>query len=217
MALTTTQREMYLAAGLPLPIHQKDGMDGRSPRDTVERLSYDAKIGTITHDVIAVVADPARGLDLEGRAVLVEEAVASRIRGQRDLGRGDKTAIRVTGLVSQYLARFLPPDSAAFLGAEVAASGGRVDLAWRLPGFGAWFDELKTWRGTGEIFDDATMLQVYRYLDHGFDVYGDLFRGVRVVTLGNVHAARLVTPSGAIQAIEHTFLTDPTEKAGNHE
>lgn len=198
MTMNDEERAKYLAAGLPLPVYKTTAVDSREPRSTAERLTYDGKVGVIVHRVLANVVDPIRTLALDERVRLVESSVRSLTAGRRDLGRSDKTATRVTGLVGQYLALFLPSAEADFLGAEQSSGTGRTDLAWRLPGYGVWFDELKTWRGVGSVLDQATLEQIYRYVDAGAATYGAHFRGVRILPLGNAHAAAFVTACGDV-------------------
>ncbi len=216
--MTPEMRARYIAAGLPTPVYivksETDPGVMRAPRDTVERLSYDGKVGSIVHAVLAQVADPARSASLARRTALVADAIEPLVTGRRDLGRGDKTTTRVTGLVAHYLGTFLPPAEAEFLGAEVSVAGGRVDLAWRLPGYGVWFDELKTWRGGQPDLTSDVLDQVFRYLDAGIADFGAEFCGVRLVTLGNAHAARFITSTGDVQPLTGSGfgLVDQKEK-----
>ncbi len=191
--LTTEQtRAMYQAAGLPLPIYKQTSPTG-------QRLAYDSKIGTIVHEVLAEVAHKIRFAAPRERMRMIDAATERRLRRFTDLGRGDKSRMRVTTLAGQYVRLYLPPTEATFIGAELPAGRGRTDLAWRGADGACWFDEIKTWRAADEVLDDATLDQVSGYIDAGIDAFGDDFVGVRVLPLGNQHRACLVAPTGEVR------------------
>lgn len=187
--------DLYAAAGLPCAVYRRTDTPA-----TTQRVSYDARIGTLVHQVLANVAQPCQSADLVERTHLVDEAVHAEVRG-RDLGGGDKARLRVTGLVSQYLDLYLPPADATFLGAEVPVALGRVDLAWSHPDVGLFYDEVKTWRHHTEVLDEQTLDQVHRYLDAGLNAFGERFAGVRLLTLGNRGAALGIDPDGFIERL----------------
>lgn len=212
MSLTPEDRDKYLAAGLPLPIYTRRDMKATDPRSTIERFQYDAQVGSFVHLVLGEVVEQCLTLDASGRARLVNETVARNIDGVPGLGRGDKAHSRIATLASQYLTHFLPPRDSTFVGAEVGFHDGRVDLAWYRRDLGTWFDEIKTWRGVGELIDDSTLRQVYKYLDHGIDAYGDDFLGVRLIPLGHLRNARLIRPDGAHVPLASLDLFGPRKE-----
>lgn len=186
------RREAFAAAGLPVPMY---------PNKTPARHdgnAWDIRIGILTHKVIGQVAPAAQWRDRAAYPALVRESVGALVT-DKSLGRLDRARTRVTGLTTQYLREFLPPTSARFLGTELAAGRGRVDLAWQHPEAGVWFDELKTWRHSQVGFDDATWQQVHRYLDAGTTTFGDDFAGLRLLTLGNLRGCVSVTRQGLIE------------------
>lgn len=209
MALSPAERAKYLAAGLPLPIYTRRDMKATDPRSTIERFQYDAKVGSFVHLVLGEVVEQCLALDAAERARLVTETVTRLTHGVAGLGRGDKANARIATLAAQYLTHFLPTIDALFLGAEVTVRTGRVDLAWLQPSVGTWFDEIKTWRGVGKLIDDTTLRQVYKYLDHGVDAYGDDFLGVRLIPLGHLRSACLVRPNGAQIPLDELELFGP--------
>ena len=193
------RREAFAAAGLPVPIYPSKS-PGRHDGN-----AWDIRIGVLTHKVIGQVAPAAQWRERSEYPALVRETVGQVVR-DKSLGRLDRARTRVTGLTTQYLREFLPPTSATFLGTELAAGRGRVDLAWQHPKVGVWFDELKTWRHTQVGFDDATWQQVHRYLDAGITTFGDDFAGLRLLTLGNLRGCVVVTRQGLIQDLATSAL-----------
>lgn len=193
------RRATFAAAGLPVPVY-----GGKAP-GRHDGNAWDIRIGVLTHKVIGQVAAPAQRSNPADYPSLVRDVVAETVK-DKTLGRLDRARIRVTGLTLQYLREFLPPASAKFLGTELAAGRGRVDLAWHHPSAGVWFDELKTWRHTHVGFDDTTWKQVTRYLDAGTTTYGDDFAGLRLLTLGNLRACVTVTRQGLIEDLTDSPL-----------
>lgn len=196
---TQKRRAAFEAAGLPVPIYSGPALQRH------DNNAWDVRIGILTHQVIGEVARVAAGADGVDHATLVREAVA-RVVKDRSLGRLDRARTRVTGLVSQYLKEFLPPSPSVFLGTELAAGRGRVDLAWQHPEVGVWFDELKTWRHVQVGFDEPTWGQVRRYLDAGITTYGEDFAGLRLLTLGNLRACVAIDRQGLIEDLARSPL-----------
>lgn len=192
--------DLYAMAGLPRARYKT-----RNASPTADRVSYDARIGTIVHSVIGAVAGASQVLGLVERGDLVRETIQEHTLG-RDLGRGDKTRLRVTGLVCQYLDIYLPPAGTAFVGAELSVTNGRVDLAWKHPHYGTFFDEVKTWRHDKDTLDSDTLAQIERYLDAGLAAHGNRFSGVRLVTLGNRRASLWLRPDGQITPLAGSRL-----------
>ncbi|ROR90980.1 hypothetical protein [Nocardioides aurantiacus] len=204
MSAASKSRAAFAAAGLPVPIYK-----GPAPA-TVDHTVWDTRIGVLTHRVIGEVAPHAQNIpDVTGTVMadLVRSTVA-RVVADRTLGRLDRARIRVTGLTVQYVREYLPPLGVDFLGTELAAGGGRVDLAWYHPAVGVWFDELKTWRHARAGLDTETWVQVRRYLDAGKTTFGDAFVGVRLLTLGNRRACITITSNGLIEDL-HTSPLAP--------
>lgn len=190
----------FARAGLPYAITSQGDADesqwARVARTTSERLAFDQKVGVLVHSILGALMDETRSATPEERLTATDRAIRQAIHGRRDLGRGDRTRARISGLIAQYMGLYLPPAEAMFLGADTAAGRGRTDLAWRLPGVGIWFDELKTWRNADALAEPATREQVSRYLDHGQAAYGNAFAGVRLIALGNTRASLLFPPLG---------------------
>lgn len=198
-AATQQRREAFAAAGLPIPRYT-----GKDP-GRHDGNAWDIRIGVLTHKVIGAVAPLALASDPANYPALVRGVVAEVVK-DRTLGRLDRARTRVTGLTVQYLREFLPPTGTTFLGTELAAGRGRVDLAWQHPTVGVWFDELKTWRHTHVGFDDSTWAQVTRYLDAGTTTYADNFAGLRLLTLGNLRACVTVTRQGLVEDLAESPL-----------
>lgn len=198
-AEATKRREAFAAAGLPVPIYA-----GKAPGRHDDN-AWDVRVGMLTHKVIGQVAPLAQSSDAADYPNLVRGLVAEAVKGSA-LGRLDRARTRVTGLTIQYLREFLPPSPTVFLGTELAAGRGRVDLGWQHPTVGVWFDELKTWRHTQVGFDDTTWAQVTRYIDAGTTTYGETFAGVRLLTLGNLRACVTVTRQGLVEDLAESPL-----------
>lgn len=196
-----TMRELYARTGLPTPIYADESTQ------TGARRTWDSKVGTLTHTVAARLAGAAQSLDAHALRASIAETVAATVT-DRSLGRLDRARIRVTGMVTQYLAEFVPPIPTVFLGAELAAGTGRVDLAWDHPTAGVFFDEIKTWRHVQPSLDEETWTQVHRYLDAGIDTFGDRFAGVRVITLSHLRSCVWISPEGLLEALNNAPL-DP--------
>lgn len=197
-----TMRELYARTGLPTPIYTD------KPTQTHDSRVWDSKIGTLTHAIAGGLADRAQTLDGRALRVLIAETVGATVT-DRSLGRLDRARVRVTGMATQYLTHFVPPAPAGFLGAELAAGTGRVDLGWDDPTAGVFFDEIKTWRHVQATLDEDTWTQVHRYLDHGIATYGDRFAGVRVITLSHLRSCAWISPMGLLEPLHRSPL-DPT-------
>jgi hypothetical protein len=195
-----TMQALYARAGLPVPIYSD------KPTQTHDSRAWDSKIGVLTHTVAGRLASTAQTIDGRALRVLIAETVGATVK-DRSLGRLDRARIRVTGMAMQYLTHFVPPTPAVFLGAEVAAGTGRVDLAWEDPDKGVFFDEIKTWRHVQATLDEDTWTQVHRYLDAGIAAHGDRFTGVRVITLSHLRSCIYVSPQGLVESLHASPLT----------
>jgi hypothetical protein len=189
-----TMRDLYARAGLPVPIYPE------KPTQTHDNRTWDSKIGTLTHLISGRLAPTAQAMRGQELRVLIGETVGAMVK-DRSLGRLDKARLRVTGMVAQYLTHFVPPAPTVFLGTELAAGTGRVDLAWDDPTAGVFFDEIKTWRHVQATLDEDTWTQVHRYLDHGIATYGDRFAGVRVITLSHLLSCIRISPEGLVESL----------------
>lgn len=199
MTTAEQRRAAFAAAGLPVPVYT-----GKAP-GRHDSNAWDIRIGMLTHKVIGEIAPLAQTTNPADYPTLVRGVVAATVK-DRTLGRLDRARIRVAGLTVQYLREFLPPVGTVFLGTELAAGTGRVDLAWQHPTAGVWFDELKTWRHTQAGFDDTTWAQITRYLDAGTTTYGTDFAGLRLLTLGNRRACVTVTHQGLVEDLAQSPL-----------
>lgn len=193
------RRAMFAETGMPVPLF--DGK--RTP--THDSMNWDAKIGVLVHQVIGQVAPTIGSLSPDDGRALVAEAVDRTVRA-KSLGRLGKARTRATGMVLAYVSRYLPPIEAEFLGTELVVGAGRVDLAWRLPGVGVWFDEVKTWRHQGVGLDRDTWEQIHRYTAAGQDAFGHEFVGLRVLTLGQVTGSVAVDPWGFDEPLDGSVL-----------
>jgi hypothetical protein len=189
-----TMRDLYARAGLPVPVYPE------KPTQTHDNRAWDSKIGTFTHLISGRLAPTAQAMRGQELRAVIGETVGAMVK-DRSLGRLDKARLRVTGMVSQYLTHFVPPAPTVFLGTELAAGTGRVDLAWDDPTAGVFFDEIKTWRHVQATLDEDTWTQVHRYLDHGIATYGDRFAGVRVITLSHLRSCIRISPEGLVESL----------------
>jgi len=192
--------DLYVAAGLPRAEFSKQTV---SP--TVARLAFDAKIGTLVHEVLSQVVDVCQRLGLDHSGPLIDDAIRGVVL-DRGMGRGDKARLMVAGRVAGYLTSWLPASPTGLLGAEVRVTQGRVDLAWSHPERGTFYDEVKTWRHDQKVVDSTALDQVEKYIDAGVKTYGTRFAGVRLITLGNRTAALWFRPDGLIEKLTGSVM-----------
>lgn len=191
----------YENAGLPHAIYSVE------VTPTQERTTWDARNGAIAHSVIGKLAPFAQAVSVQERVHLARNAVEVALSGQSRLGRHDKAALRILGLVSSYMRRYLPANTTLFLGTELSAGDGRVDLGWSNQEVGVFFDELKTWRHHTTLIDHSASLQIRRYLDAGVAEFGDRFAGVRLLTLGHSGGSLAFTPDGTVKPLADSILS----------
>ena len=174
---------------------------------TLDLASFDNRLGRAVNDVIArLVEYPLRPGSDEEQA-LIQWLVHDEVTGVT-FGRLDRVRARARGLVGQYDNLHRPPANAQFLGAEVAARGGRVDLLWKCRQIGIWADETKCWRHSpGRELDEETWAQVWRYMDWGIDTFGAEFVGVRVLLLGHMYDCLLVQRDGIVLPLSDSRLS----------
>lgn len=156
---------------------------------------WHALIGAHTHRVIASVlaAAPENG-DALTAAVL--DATFEEVRPDKRLGNVANARVRVASAAATYLLHLRPLSPACYLGAEQTVEGGRVDLAWRHPDLGVFYDEIKSTRTRLVTLDEPGPAQVTRYLRAGVTAHGNGFAGLRLLLLGNRHACMWFTPDG---------------------
>ena len=155
---------------------------------------WHALIGAHTHRVIARVLAAAPGGDALTAAVL--EATFEEVRADKRLGNVANARVRVASAAATYLRHLRPLAPAHYEGAEQTVDGGRVDLVWRCPRLGVFYDEIKSTRTRLVALDEPAIDQVERYLRAGVAAYGDGFAGLRLLLLGNRNACMWLTPGG---------------------
>jgi hypothetical protein len=183
-----TFRDLRAAAGLPVPIYDVSRHSERS-WDVADA------VGRAVHAVVGRVAREAQTSGSAASHWGLKDAVNQVVTG-RQFGRLDRSRILVTGRALQYISLYLPLPPIELIGSEVPVSPGRVDLAWRDPLRGVFFDELKTGRQLTGGFDAATWTQLRRYIDAGLQEYADNFVGIRVLALGDPRSCMFVDPDG---------------------
>lgn len=138
-----------------------------------DRELWDADMGRIAHRLIGLLAPACQLLTADESQALVSETLT-----QTKLpGRGDRSRIRLTGLISAYTRLHLPQPPATFIGAEYPLSTGRADLVWHREDIGTFVDEIKTWRRAN--WTDAAE-QIDRYMRGGVEAFTN-FAGVRFI------------------------------------
>lgn len=156
---------------------------GRRVHEAIRRLLEAGVRAPRGTDVIAL----ARDIVCEpGLAVVHRQAAIQRL---------------VTGTAA-YFRLFVPDDTWAYMGAEIAAGRCRFDFVFEDVGGMVIADELKAGRaasrGERQLSDD----QVRRQLEGGAEKWGENFAGVRVLFLGAPRASFLARPSGERDELE---------------
>lgn len=163
--------------------------------------TWHVAIGALVHQCAGALAE-YRGEQPGVIAQRATEWVNLAARDTRVLGNLAKARAQITSLACAYLHRYAPGQDAEYLGAEIAFKGGRVDLAWSIPGLGVVIDELKTTAWV-RLNVDATMLaQPQRYREFGVQKWGSGFAGVRFLPLRNPGEARFVAPDGSVHRLD---------------
>lgn len=179
-------------------------------------MEIDSVVGSLTHRLVGQVLEDAacgsisRAGDLAGAIIgLGAELIAAR----PDLGpHAARVRMRVITAAGQYLQRYRPGGEVEFLGTEVPVRDGIVDIAWRHPQVGVFFDELKTNRRYHECLTPAAQEQLERYARSGAAEYGHRFYGVRYIPLLNPNAAVVAQAEGSavtITPLSQTPLSFP--------
>lgn len=155
-------------------------------------------VGTVTHAVIATLADRARHLTA---AQVADETIAAagQMVVNKVASRRRAVWFEAVGHASLYLRTAVPTADWTFLGAELATGDGPVDLAWEHPVVGVLYDEIKT-TSHGGVTDpgQAYLDQATRYAAAGAVEHGHRFLGVRLIVLGGMRASRLIRSDGTV-------------------
>lgn len=145
----------------------------------------DAEVGVKAHKLTGQFAKAGRRPDAEEVFV----AAGALIRAQPFSERYNAGTQRVACLTAIGLA-MCPPPPWTFLGSEIPAGDGHLDLAWSAPTDAegiepgaVLIDEIKVAGYAGQLEDNRTLDQVRRYLDFGVATYGPRFLGVRLLAL----------------------------------
>lgn len=104
---------------------------------------YQVALGTITHLLIGYLATDCRGLADPARNAALRSAAGQLATVERFGRRRRAARMSSTGAAAVYDRYFLPPPEWNLVGVELDIEGGRIDLAWELPGSTIIFDELK--------------------------------------------------------------------------
>lgn len=181
----------------------------------------DAEVGVKVHHLIGQFAQQSSRPDAEevfaaAGALVREHPFSETYRA----GPQRVTCLTIIGLA------FAPPLEWTFLGSELPAGDGKLDLAWSAPARpngpeagSVLIDEVKVAGYAGQLEDNRTLDQVRRYLDFGVETYGPLFVGVRLLALSAPRRSVLWRPgppgaAGSRQLLETTpFWFGPRTQA----
>ena len=188
----------------PVPLHRVGGQraDPSGPPE-----AYAIALGAVAHRLVGLLATEYR--HLTGPALLAELwSAAGRLATTERFGRRARAArMGAAGAAAVYQRYFLPPADWTLIGVEVAIDGGRLDLAWELPGSTVVFDEVKLAFGRSRAGGNGpTDRQVRRYLAHGDATFGERFGGVRLLRLGAPRTSMLVGPGSRLRRLADTTL-----------
>jgi hypothetical protein len=177
------------------------GTASKAPREVRPGMSdWHVAIGSLVHQCAAALAEH-RGEQPGVIAQRATEWVNAAARDTRVLGNLAKARAQITSLACAYLHRYAPDADAACLGAEIAFDGGRVDLAWSIPGLGIVIDELKTTAWVRLNVDASMLAQPQRYREFGVQKWDSGFAGVRFLPLRNPGEARFISADGAVHRL----------------
>lgn len=174
--------------------------------------AWHVAIGQLVHQCAGDLAEH-RNESRPALAGRIVEWVNSSAKDTRVFGNLPKARAQISSMTGAYLFKYAPGPEAQYLGSEISFDGGRIDLAWSIPGFGVVIDELKTtaWVRLGV---DATMLeQSQRYRTYGADKWDELFAGVRFLPLLNPHEARFIDSTGTVHRLADSPASAITEAA----
>lgn len=171
----------------------------------------DAEVGIRVHQLIGQFARECRHVSVEEVFTAAGRLVRARPFSETyRAGPQRVTCLTVIGLAMS------PPPGWAFLGSELPAGDGRLDLAWSAPiddggpmAGSVLIDEIKVVSYAAQLDDNRTLNQVRRYLDFGVATYGSQFAGVRLLALSAPRRSLLWRPGplgaeGSRQLLETT-------------
>ena len=195
----------------------KSNSKSKSPKETAGGIrpgmsDWHIAIGQLVHRCAGDLAE-YRSAPRNVLAGHIVEWVNAAAKDTRVFGNLPKARAQITSMAGAYLFQYAPGSDAQYIGAELSFDGGRIDLAWFVPGFGIVIDELKTtaWVRLGV---DAKMLgQAQRYREFGASEWGDMFAGVRFLPLLNPHEARFIDPTGGVARLSDSPARVITEVA----
>ncbi len=145
----------------------------------------DAEVGVKVHHLIGQFAQQVRRPDAE--EVFAAAGALVRAHPFSETYRAGPQRVTCLTIIGLALA---PPLEWTFLGSELPAGDGKLDLGWSAPpgvaramAGAVFFDEIKVASYAGQLEDNRTLDQVRRYLDFGTATYGSHFAGVRLLAL----------------------------------
>jgi hypothetical protein len=171
----------------------------------------DAEVGVKVHQLVGDFLEQGQRPDVEtvfiaaGRLVRAQPFSETYRAGPQRV-----TCLTVIGLAMS------PPPEWTFMGREIPAGDGRLDLAWSAPAregeigtASVLIDEIKVAGYAAQLENNRTIDQVRRYLDFGVATYGASFVGVRLLALSAPRRSLLWRPGppaaeGSRQLLEAT-------------
>lgn len=183
--------------------------DPVSPPKGVDRPRLDGEgvhshVGIRAHELIARVAAITPRPSPVACRQLVRSECAELFRERGSGWHGRWIRQRVESLAQVYFGLLAPPIGWRFLGAELPAGGGAVDLAWEDQATGrVLYDELKA-GSFGDPVSPGIAAQAERYRVDGLARHGERFAGVRVLALAAPLASRLIEPGGTNRPLVET-------------
>jgi hypothetical protein len=159
-------------------------------------------VGVLTHRLIAEHLEH-RHLD---RAMLAERLMfsARAALDGRNSNRRIAIAAQAVTFAYDYVINLAPAAPWRLLACEYDVGIGRVDVAWLGPTRCVVFDEVKTTRTAQLLLDPSWEEQVRAYARAGQLLYGQRFLGVRLIPLGSMQLACLITHGGRPEALAPT-------------
>lgn len=170
-------------------------------------------IGSTVHAVVAILA-PLVDQFSSGGLVEVTLGLSRGLCAPGRMHRRNSTL--VAGFAAEYLRGPARPRAPwACVDVEAVTSGGLVDLVWEHRETGRVFvDEVKTTQVPRNSLDKGWIEQARRYAVAGDVQWSDRFAGVRLVPLGSMHVAALVTSDGTCHPLTPR-LDDPLAGVGS--
>lgn len=196
-------------------LHRGDLESSDSPEQKSIRpheSAWHAAIGALVHQCAGDLAD-VRGT---GPSAIVGAAIEwanANVNDTKVLGNLAKARSQVTSCACVYLTKYVPGPGARHLGAEIAFDGGRIDLAWDVPGLGVVVDEIKTHAWIRLNVDSRMLAQPRRYIAFGVSEWGTAFAGVRFLPLRHPGEARFLGADGSVARLSQSPAADVTGAA----